>query len=283
MRGEGNIFIYGIGCSILSQQLVKELLAEQWGMSDVMGVTAVAAALGMGCLNSLPFFPGICVETSMSYLMLPLVCGIVIVVLGVLAIFAPLPKVERVGKGESFINNLKSAHFSLESVVLILIGFTCTATIQFWLNCAQTFGTDVAEIASEDVSMMQTYYSAGTLVALFVTSILITKFKQLRFLVIYPVVSLVNVGACLHGQEPADLLCRRVRDRLCGSRRSAPDGDSCRKRPVPEDQRYAYKKCKIRCTAEKCRHIQISNTARQAACGRSLHRTDLSGTLLSCG
>lgn len=98
MRGEGNIFIYGIGCSILSQQLVKELLAEQWGMSDVMGVTAVAAALGMGCLNSLPFFPGICVETSMSYLMLPLVCGIVIVVLGVLVIFAPLPKVERSGE-----------------------------------------------------------------------------------------------------------------------------------------------------------------------------------------
>ena len=139
----------------------------------------------------LPFFLGICVGTSMSYLTLPLVCGIVIAVLGVLAIFAPLPKVEGVGKGESFINNLKSAHFSLESIALILIGFTCTATFQLWLNCAQTFGTDVAGMASEDVSMMQTYYSAGTLVALFVTSILITKFKQVRFLVIYPVISLV--------------------------------------------------------------------------------------------
>ena len=50
-----NYFIHGIGCSILSQQLVKELLAEQWGMSDVMGVTAVAAALGLGRLISLPF------------------------------------------------------------------------------------------------------------------------------------------------------------------------------------------------------------------------------------
>ena len=53
-----NYFVHGIGCSILSQQLVKELLAEQWGMSDVMGVTAVAAALGLGR----------CVGTSMSYL-----------------------------------------------------------------------------------------------------------------------------------------------------------------------------------------------------------------------
>ena len=48
-----NYFIHGIGCSILSQQVVKELLAEQWGMSDVMGVTAVAAALGLGRLISL--------------------------------------------------------------------------------------------------------------------------------------------------------------------------------------------------------------------------------------
>ena len=50
-----NYFIHGIGCSILSQQVVKELLAEQWGTGDVMGVTAIAAALGLGRLISLPF------------------------------------------------------------------------------------------------------------------------------------------------------------------------------------------------------------------------------------
>ena len=38
---------------------------------------------------------------------------------------------------------------------------------------------------------MQTYYSAGTMVALVVTSLLITKFKQVRFLVIYPAISTV--------------------------------------------------------------------------------------------
>ena len=40
-------------------------------------------------------------------------------------------------------------------------------------------------------NMMQTYYSAGTMVALVVTSLLITKFKQVRFLVIYPAISAV--------------------------------------------------------------------------------------------
>ena len=276
-----NYFIHGIGCSILGQQSVKELLAGQWGMSDVMGVTAVAAALGLGRLISLPFagplsdklgrklsviigcasyviffvgivfspnmtvayvaavlggiansfldtatypavaeiihkytgiatmgiklfisaaqllmpfFLGICVGTALDVLTLPLVCGIAIAVLGVLAIFAPMPRIEGVGKGESFLNNLKNAHFSIESVALILIGFTCTATFQLWLNCAQTFGKEIAGIPAESVAVMQTYYSARSLVALFVTSILTTKIKQVRFLVIYPIISLAMLA-----------------------------------------------------------------------------------------
>lgn len=52
-----NYFIHGIGCSILSQQVVKERLVTQWGLGleDVMQVTAIAAALGLGRLISLPF------------------------------------------------------------------------------------------------------------------------------------------------------------------------------------------------------------------------------------
>lgn len=228
-----NYFIHGIGCSILSQQVVKEMLSEQWGLNDVMAVTSIAAALGLGRLISLPFagplsdklgrrlsvligcasyviffvgiafspnttiayiaavlggiansfldtatypavaeiiykytgiatmgikffisvaqllmpfFLGVAAGTSMSYLMLPLVCGIVIAVLGILAIFAPLPAASESGKSESFISNLKNAHFSIESIALILIGFTSTATFQLWLNCAQTFANDVAGI-----------------------------------------------------------------------------------------------------------------------------------------
>ena len=112
----------------------------------------------------------------------------------ILGIFAPFPAASESGKSESFISNLKNAHFSIESIALILIGFTSTATFQLWLNCAQTFGTEIAKIPSQNVSVMQTYYSAGTMVALFVTSALITKFKQVRFLVIYPAISLVMLA-----------------------------------------------------------------------------------------
>ena len=142
----------------------------------------------------MPFFLGVVAGTSMSYLMLPVVAGVCIGILGILAIFAPFPAASESGKSESFISNLKNAHFSIESIALILIGFTSTATFQLWLNCAQTFGTEIAKIPSQNVSVMQTYYSAGTMVALFVTSALITKFKQVRFLVIYPAISLVMLA-----------------------------------------------------------------------------------------
>lgn len=276
-----NYFIHGIGCSILSQQVVKEMLAAQWGLSDVMAVTSIAAVLGLGRLISLPFagplsdklgrrlsviigcasyviflvgiafspnttiayiaavlggiansfldtatypavaeiidkytgiatmgikffisiaqllmpfFLGVVAGSSLSYLMLPVVAGVAIGVLGILAIFAPFPAASESGKSESLIQNIKNANFSIESIALILIGFTSTATFQLWLNCAQTFGTEIAKIPSESVSVMQTYYSAGTMVALVVTSLLITKFKQVRFLVIYPAISVVMLA-----------------------------------------------------------------------------------------
>lgn len=74
-----------------------------------------------------------------------------------------------------------------QSLAVLPIPSWIQQLILLWLNCAQTFGKEIAGIPSESVSMMQTYYSAGTMVALVVTSLLITKFKQ----VIYPAISVV--------------------------------------------------------------------------------------------
>lgn len=276
-----NYFIHGIGCSILGQQVVKEMLALQWGLKldDIGKVTAVAAALGLGRLISLPiagplsdklgrrvsaiigaasyaiffvgiafspnmmvayiaavlgglansfldtaiypavgeifynytgiatmgikffisisqllmpFFLGMVAGSAMSYGTLALVCAVAIAILGVLIIFAPLPAESESGKKESLIQNIKNANFSVESVVLILIGFTSTATFQLWLNCAQTFGKEIAGMGNE-VSNMQTYYSAGTMAALIITSFLTTKIKQVRFIALYPAVAAVSM------------------------------------------------------------------------------------------
>ena len=241
-----NYFIHGIGCSILSQQVVKEMLASQWGLKDVMAVTSIAAALGLGRLISLPFagplsdklgrrlsviigcasyvifLVGIAFSpnTTIAYIAAvlggiansfldtatyPAVTEIIYKYTGIatmgIKFFISVAQLLMpfflgivAGTSMSYLMLPVIAGVCIESIALILIGFTSTATFQLWLNCAQTFGTEIAKIPSQNVSVMQTYYSAGTMVALFVTSVLITKFKQVRFLVIYPAISLVMLA-----------------------------------------------------------------------------------------
>ncbi len=49
-----NYFLHGIGCSILGQAVIKEALAASWSV-EVMSITAISAALGLGRLVALPF------------------------------------------------------------------------------------------------------------------------------------------------------------------------------------------------------------------------------------
>ncbi|MBU3874885.1 MFS transporter [Faecalicatena sp. AGMB00832] len=136
----------------------------------------------------LPFIMGALAAANLPYSVLMYVSAAAILVIGVLVFKIPLPENKKAeGKADSFLGSLKKAKFTMESVALIVIGFTCTATFQLWLNCAQTFGKEVAHMA--DPSLMQTYYSAGTIAAIFITSILVNKFLPVRFLAIYPAIA----------------------------------------------------------------------------------------------
>lgn len=138
----------------------------------------------------LPFMMGAIAAANLSYSVLMYVSAAAILLIGVLVIKIPLPgKKQEKGTADSFLGSIKKARFTIESAALILIGFTCTATFQLWLNCAQTFGKEVAKMA--DPSIMQTYYSAGTIAAILVTSVLVNKFLPVRFLVIYPAIAAV--------------------------------------------------------------------------------------------
>lgn len=141
----------------------------------------------------LPFALGATVATTAagltSYNTLFIICGVCYIVLAVLILFAPLPDSDaKKEKKEGLIQSLKSTRFSVESVAMILIGFTCTGTFQLWLNCAQNFTKEVVGWA--DPSIMQTYYSVGTMLALIVTAILTRKIKDVRFILVYPVICL---------------------------------------------------------------------------------------------
>ena len=195
--------IGGIANSFLDTGIypaVAEIIYKAPGVAT-MGIKFFIAIAQM----ILPFVLGATVATTatglVSYNMLFYICGVIYVVLLVLVMLFPLPDADQkaAGKKEGLIDSLKHTHFSIESVAMILIGFTCTGTFQLWLNCAQNFAKE--NVGWADPSIMQTYYSAGTLIALVVTALLTRKIKDVRFIVAYPVICLATLIVVLVGQS----------------------------------------------------------------------------------
>ncbi len=187
--------IGGIANSFLDTGIypaVGEIIYKAPGVAT-MGIKFFIAIAQM----LLPFALGMAVTTTAagltSYNPLFFACGICYIVLLILVFLFPLPDADQkaAGKKEGLIASLKHTHFSLESIAMILIGFTCTGTFQLWLNCAQNFAKENAGWANP--SIMQTYYSAGTMLALIVTAFLTRKIKDVRFIVAYPVICLVTM------------------------------------------------------------------------------------------
>ena len=195
--------IGGISNSFLDTGIypaVAEIISSAPGVAT-MGIKFFIAIAQM----LLPFVLGVAVTTTatgmVSYNPLFIGCGIIYAVLFVLIFLFPLPDSEQKaeGKSEGLIASLKHTNLSFESIAMIVIGFTCTGTFQLWLNCAQNFAKENAGWANP--SIMQTYYSAGTLMALVVTSLLTRKIKDVRFILVYPVICLVTLIAVLIGHS----------------------------------------------------------------------------------
>ena len=148
----------------------------------------------------LPFFLGIAVGQTagglVSYNTLFYAVGICYLVLMGLILFFPLPDSDqKAEKKEGLIEGIKKANFSAGSIAMILIGFTCTGTFQLWLNCAQNFAKDVVGWAEPGI--MQTFYSAGTMIGLIVTAALTKKVKDVRFIMVYPAICALMMVAVL--------------------------------------------------------------------------------------
>lgn len=195
--------IGGIANSFLDTGIypaVTEIIYKAPGVAT-MGIKFFIAISQM----MLPFVLGITVSTTAagltSYNALFYGCGIAYVILLVLVMIFPLPDADQKaeGKKEGLLTSLKNTHFSIESIAMIVIGFTCTGTFQLWLNCAQNFAT--TNVGWTDPSIMQSYYSAGTLIALVVTALLTRKIKDVRFIVVYPLICLVTLIVVLIGQS----------------------------------------------------------------------------------
>ena len=157
----------------------------------------------------LPFFLGIAVGRTagglVSYNTLFYAVGICYLVLMALILFFPLPDSDqKAEKKEGLLQSIKNANFSAGSIAMILIGFTCTGTFQLWLNCAQNFAKDVVGWAEPGI--MQTFYSAGTMIGLIVTAALTKKVKDVRFIMIYPAICALMMVAVL--MVPSQGMCK---------------------------------------------------------------------------
>ena len=190
----------GVANSFLDTGVIPacvEILAPKSGLATMLTKLFISAAQLL-----LPITLGLFATNNISYSTFMIGCAVALVVIGLLVTRIKLPeiKVEKGEKAPGLIENIKHTKFTKESVALIAIGFTCTATFQLWLNCAQTFGTEVAGM--RDAGQMQVWYSAGTIVAIILTSILVNKIKEVRFLFLYPLISLAMLVAVLMIKTP---------------------------------------------------------------------------------
>ena len=115
----------------------------------------------IGAASYVIFFIGIAFSPNIQVAYVAAVLGgIAIGILGVLAIFAPMPAGNAAAKSESFISSLKNANFSVESIALILIASSL---------CNYTILSAAAKMSSMQVIMMNIVITViGVLMAVFV-------------------------------------------------------------------------------------------------------------------
>lgn len=147
----------------------------------------------------LPFAIGYVAAANLPFSTIFIVCAVLIAVVGVAIVFLPFPPYERAVKvkGEKKKEHMK---FSPSAVILIILGFTTSTTFMIWLNCYQELAKSYG-IA--DPSLVQSFYSVGIVLALFVNAALLAKgLKPSKILVIYPSAAVVTMVAVLMIAQP---------------------------------------------------------------------------------
>ncbi|MDU5261437.1 MAG: MFS transporter [Clostridium celatum] len=143
----------------------------------------------------LPWIISFLIANNLYYGWSFIFCIIVFVINGLFIFKLKFPEFKPVEKAETTTENLESnvkANFWIEGICLILIGFTATATFQVIANWLPSFAREVAGVEQTISLKLISIYSTGSIVSVFVTSILVAKLiKQVRFTFVYPLISLI--------------------------------------------------------------------------------------------
>lgn len=147
----------------------------------------------------LPFFILFVGNAGLPYTTLFIICGAAILADGFLILLLPFPEREKKER-----NGVKTKQermkFTPVSIAAILIGFTSSSTFMLWLNCNKELGQ---LYGMTNPSLIQSYYAAGTAVAIIVTAFLIKKgLGEKTVLILYPAVSTVMLLLCYWIRTP---------------------------------------------------------------------------------
>ena len=134
----------------------------------------------------LPFGIRFVAADQLPFSTLFLVSAAIIIVDGICLVFLPFSPFVPSHKSKK-----EKLHFTPASVALILLGFTTSTTFMLWLNCNQELGS---LYGLADPSRIQSYYSVGIVLALFVSAALLKrKVEPVNILILYPTVALLTL------------------------------------------------------------------------------------------
>lgn len=151
----------------------------------------------------LPFVIGLVASANMSYKVIFIGCGILMIIDAILVLILPFPKQVKAEKTTEAKSDKSQHRFSAASIASILIGFTSSATFMIWLNCNQELGISYG---IKDPSKLQSFYAVGATVAVLLTAQLIHMgLKETTVLVLYPSISIIMLLLCYFITSPVIL------------------------------------------------------------------------------
>ena len=184
----------GIANSFLDSGCIPaamEILVNSTGFASIL--TKLFISIGQFLL---PMIVGFLAGNNIYFGYSFIFCIILLVINGVFLLKLPFPKQNKEKKKENKeeIKPAVKSNFYIEGVALIIIGYTSTATFQIFLNINKAFGTDMVGLSEMAAGRIQSNYAMGSILAVIITAFLVKKFiKPVRFLFIYPLISLITL------------------------------------------------------------------------------------------
>lgn len=188
--------ISGMANSFLDTSITPscmEIFKEKGTIANIFTKLSISIAQFL-----LPFAIGFVAARELPFRTIFLATAVIILGDGAFLAFLPFPPFEKVVKGQGQRERMR---FTPAAIVLICLGFTTSTTFMLWMNCNQELGR---LYGLADPSKIQSFYSVGIVLALFVSAALLKrKVEPAKILVAYPTVAFLTLAVIYFVQKPA--------------------------------------------------------------------------------